>query len=62
MMAWRDCSTSPCTLSSLLWPSLLSSALCPVPGGASPGETETVTVCVCAQVAVLIFLLQCFFK
>lgn len=35
---WKDCSTFPCTPSSLLWPSPLSSALCLVPGGASPGE------------------------
>ncbi|XP_010786797.1 protein tweety homolog 2-like isoform X1 [Notothenia coriiceps] len=36
MMGWRDCSTSPFTPSSLRWPSLPSSALCPAPGGASP--------------------------
>ena len=44
MTGWRDCSTSPSTLSSLLWPSLPSSALCPVPGGASPGERGGVYV------------------
>lgn len=40
MMGWRDCSTSPFTLFSLLWPSLPSSALYLVPGGASPGEKK----------------------
>ena len=45
MMGWRDCSTSPFTLSSLLWPSLLFSAPCLVPGGASPGEKQWACVC-----------------
>lgn len=40
MMGWKDCSTSPSTRSSLLWPSPPSSALCQEPGGASPGEAE----------------------
>lgn len=43
MMGWRDCSTSPFTLFSLLWPSLPSSALYLVPGGASPGEKKKIS-------------------
>lgn len=38
MTGWRACSTSPSTPSSLDWPSPPSSALCPAPGGAFPGE------------------------
>lgn len=52
MMGWRDCSTSPFTLSSLLWPSLPSSALCPVPGGASPGESVNMCVYMCISAVI----------
>lgn len=41
MTGWRAYSTSLSTPSSLDWPSPPSSALCPEPGGAFPGEQPT---------------------